>query len=210
MADSYLTSKEAALALLPVQTSGEVSVQDMRDIINSVPIVGEGRWNSLIAVPPPVANVESYRDSVFATTMLAHDDDDPLSFTFRLPDGWTGDDVSMRIAIIPMSDGSGTLAMRVWTSWGAPGVALPAQSGWSEWSVAAPLVAGDRYRQKSIVLADGISPIAGRSDLHVCMQRNLGADTYKTDKGLTNPSWNVAVLYAELRYRTANIGSASE
>lgn len=218
MSDAYLNTKSDALTLLPLNTTGEIGAQDLRDIANSLVYTGEeGHWDDLIGdiaegTGPSELTYEAYRDTPWKLRHFRHDQADELHFTYELPHRWSKTACKLHLHFIPLAAGSGTFAIKGQCIWSQVGAAVPANASWTTFTASKALVAGDQFKQTMISLAT-VEPPANPNEsdiLLVYLVRDTAVDTYETAKSGGTGSANIALLKGDLHYRSVKLGTVAE
>ena len=218
MADSKIENTTAALALLPVQTNKEISAQDIRDIVNSVPFVGSGKWNDIQGpvqegTGASALTIEAYRDTPFRMYFTQHNQADQLHFTYQMSHDWDGTAVKPHMHIIPMSSGSGLIHFAGQYAWvQVNGAALPANASWTPFTGSLSVTPADQYIERIISFGE-VQPLANpkASDiLCIEVERVPATDTYETSKSPGTAAANVAIVSVDCHYRIGKLGTTNE
>lgn len=219
MSDANLSTPAEALALLPIQTNGEIGAQDIRDIANSVPYVGSGMWNDVQGTieqgtGPTALAYEAYRDTPWKCYHWQHNQADELHYTYQMTHSWNRGSVKPHLHVIPLASGSGVFAISGTMAWVGVSGTLGAAASWTSFHVTRSFTPADQY-QHLIVSLGTVAPRSGAhsSDvLCVYMKRNSGVtDTYTTNKtGGGTAQANVALLSSDVHYQATTLGSVAE
>ena len=163
---------------------------------------------------------EAYRDTPLLMSFFRSGQIDKLSFIYQLPHNWDpGTIIRPHLHTIPMANPVSTQNVFIEGQWAflSDAIALPANSGWTTFSVLVPIAPGDAFLEKIIdfTAGVGITPPATvkESDiLCVYVQRtgNSGQDTYNTAKTGGTALANLGLVSADVHYQVQKGGTQLE
>ncbi len=163
---------------------------------------------------------EAYRDTPFIMSFFRHDQNDSLSFIYQMSHEWqAGTIVRPHVHVIPMVDPVATQNVYIvgQYSWCSGSMIMPANSGWTQFTVTVPINPGDAFLIKIIDLTGGVgfTPPADidESDLLCVFISRAGTnvlDTYTTSKASGTAQANLGLCSFDCHYQGQKIGSLVE
>lgn len=163
---------------------------------------------------------EAYRDTPLLMSFFRSGQVDKLSFIYQMSHRWQpGTKVRPHLHVVPMADPASTQNVLIegQYAWMNDSTALPANSGWTTFSVVVPVNPGDAFKEKIVDFTGGvgITPPASfqESDLLcIYIQRtgNSGSDTYNTAKSGGTAAANLGLLSADVHFQCQKVGTQLE
>ena len=129
-------NKSALIALLPDNTSGAISPQDIRDVVESVQIHGETCWDDSLgdlfnADKRSGFTLEEYRDTDHEIYFANHDAVNTVSLKFQMPHRYSTGSVRAHVHCIPAAAGAGNVVFHTSYAWERSGYEVPVASSWT-------------------------------------------------------------------------------
>ena len=209
------------MPLLPLQVPPRFPTTDHRgglaqDIIGWDDLQGSVTQGTASAA----LTTEVYRDTPFRMSFFRSGQSDSLSFLYQMAHRWqAGTKVRPHVHVVPMADpvAPQTVLIQGQFAWFNDTIALPANSGWTTFSVLVTINPGDVFKEKVIDLTGGVglTPPAGivESDiLAVFIQRSGsdGQDTYNTAKSGGTALANLGLVSFDCHYQSQKVGTQTE
>lgn len=159
---------------------------------------------------------EAFRDTPYRMYFFRHDQADTLNFRFQLPHTWDPDtSVSLHLHLVPMVDPAADQVVRFTGQyvWADATSAVPANAGWTTFTVDATISPGDAFKQKFVRMFLA-APAANsyESDVLLVHLYRAGldaADTYTTAKVGGTAAANLGLLSADCHYQRVKLGTAT-
>lgn len=220
MADTA-RNKADLKTILPDNTSGAISPQDLRDVVESVQIHGATCWDDQQgdaenALKKDGLTKEQYRDTLADAYFYNHDAVNYLTHKFQFSHRFAGSaGVRVHAHLTPCATGAGNAVFEinhVWSRLG--GYELPAASGWTTAVATIAITTADVFQPQILHLATAaVATGVGASSILYTVVKRLGtssADTYTTAKTSGDTSANLMVEYIDVHYRVSRAGTEGE
>jgi hypothetical protein len=220
MADTA-RNQAALLTLMPDNTNGAISPQDLRDFVVSAQLHGATCWedvqgDAFNADKKDGLTLETYRDTDHQCYFFNHDAVNTLSLKFQMPHRYSTGSVRVHTHTIPCATAAGNVVFKTLWAWERNGYTMPSTSGWSSKTSTMAVYASNVYKEKYHHLATcAVATGCGASSiLWVTVKRVATAttDTYTASKAGAgfDASANLAVSYIDVHYPVKRAGTESE